>query len=331
MHRSSAHPLCAVPVNTMLAQVRSTLLGVALGDALGVPVEFQSRAVRVKDPVTGMRGYGTHQQPPGTWSDDASLTFCLAEALSEDFQLDKLAANCVRWWKQAWWTAHGRLFDIGITTAESLRRVRQGVAPASAGGRGERDNGNGALMRILPLLFKLTHEPAQEAADYALVQDVAAITHGHVRSTAACWLYLALAQELRVGFSPAEGYARLCQGGGAALQRLGVPAEEIAHFQPLLGGDLAAWSPERIQSSGYVLHTLEAALWCLLRHSSFAATVLAAVNLGEDTDTTAAVAGGLAGLYYGESSLPAEWLATLARRNDIEALAARLTAKARGS
>ena len=331
MNRSSAPPLCAVPVNTMLAQVRAALLGVALGDALGVPVEFQSRAVRVKDPVTGMRGYGTHQQPPGTWSDDASLTFCLAETLSEDFQLDKLAANCVRWWKQAWWTAHGRLFDIGITTAESLRRVQQGVPSASAGGRGERDNGNGALMRILPLVFSLTHEPAQEAADFALVREVAGVTHGHVRSAAACWLYLTLAQELRKGATPAEGYTRLCQGGLAALRRLGVPAEETAHFRPLLGCDLAAWPPERIQSSGYVLHTLEAALWCLLRHDSFASTLLAAVNLGEDTDTTAAVVGGRAGIYYGESALPAEWLATLARRNDIEALAARLTAKARES
>lgn len=321
-------PVSGIP---QASQARAALIGLALGDALGVPVEFQSRAVRLQDPVTGMRGYGTHQQPPGTWSDDASLTFCLAEALSDGFSLDQLAANCVRWWKHAWWTAHGRVFDIGITTAESLRRVQQGVPPASAGGRRERDNGNGALMRILPLVFRLSHKPAQEAADFALVRDVAGVTHGHVRSAAACWLYLALAQELRVGSTPAEGYAHLCQGGLAALRRLGVPAEEITHFHQLLGGDLAAWPPERIQRSGYVLHTLEAALWCLLRNDSFAATVLAAVNLGEDTDTTAAVVGGLAGLFYGESAFPIEWLATLARRNDIEALAARLAAKFQSS
>ena len=108
------------------------------------------------------------------------------------------------------------------------------------------------------------------------------------------------------------------------LARLGVPQEETDHFAPLLAGDLAAWPEDRVRSSGYVLHTLEAALWCLLRHDTYAATVLAAVNLGEDPDTTAAVAGGLAGLYYGDFEFPAEWLETLVRRADIEDLATRL-------
>lgn len=307
-------------------QARSLLLGVALGDALGVPVEFQDRAARQQDPVTEMRGYGTYWQPAGTWSDDASLTFCLAEALADGFTLENLAANCVRWWRQAWWTAHGQVFDIGITTAESLRRLEQGVPAAQAGGRREGDNGNGALMRILPLLGRLSFDPAQAAAEFRLVQDVADLTHGHVRSAAACWLYLSAAHWLRTGYSPAEAYNRLRQEGLATLRHLGVAEEEVVHFGPLLGGDLATWPEDRVQSGGYVLHTLEAALWCLLRHNTYADTVLAAVNLGYDTDTTSAVAGGLAGLYYGEASFPAEWLALLARRTDIEALASRMEA-----
>ena len=215
---------------------------------------------------------------------------------------------------------------MGITTADSLKRVERAVALTEASLRGERDNGNGALMRILPLHLWLTHAPEQESAEFLLVRNVAGITHGHVRSTAACWLYLTMAHWLAQGRTPAEAYARLCQEGPAMLARQGVPQEETDHFAPLLAGDLAAWPEDRVRSSGYVLHTLEAALWCLLRHDTFAATVLAAVNLGEDTDTTAAVAGGLAGLYYGESRFPAEWLETLVRRADIEDLAARLAA-----
>ena len=313
------------------AHARSMLLGVALGDALGVPVEFQPRTVRRQDPVTGMRAYGTYDQPAGTWSDDASLTFCLVEAMAEgltgDVFLQSVAGNCLRWFRQGWWGAHGRVFDVGITTADSLRRVEQGVPPAQAGGNGERDNGNGALMRILPLHLYLTYEPAREAAEFEFVRAVAGITHGHVRSAAACWLYLTVARWLVAGRTPAEAYARLCQEGPAMLVRQGVPKEETDHFAPLLAGDLAAWPEDRVRSSGYVLHTLEAALWCLLRHDTFAATVLAAVTLGEDTDTTAAVAGGLAGLYHGEAAFPAEWLETLARRADIEDLAARMVTK----
>jgi ADP-ribosylglycohydrolase len=134
-----------------------------------------------------------------------------------------------------------------------------------------------------------------------------------------------VARWLADGHTPAEVYARLCREGPAMLTRQGISKEETDHFAPLLAGELAAWPEERVRSSGYVLHTLEAALWCLLRHDSFAATVLAAVNLDEDTDTTAAVAGGLAGLYYGEASFPAEWLAVLARREDIKDLATRLS------
>lgn len=324
----------SVPPTHLHAHARSMLLGVALGDALGVPVEFEPRSVRQQDPVTGMRAYGTHNQPAGTWSDDASLTFCLAEAMADgvtgEVFMNFVADNFLRWFRRNWWTAHGRKFDVGITTADSLKRVERQtylmeIPLTEAGLRGERDNGNGALMRILPLHFYLTHTPGQEAVEFQLVRNVASITHGHIRSTAACWLYLAVARWLMDGNSPAQAYARLCQAGPAMLARQGVSKEEIDHFAPLLAGDLAAWPPERVRSSGYVLHTLEAAIWCMLVQDSFAATVLAAVNLGEDTDTTAAVAGGLAGLYYGEASFPAEWLVVLARREDIEDLAARMS------
>ncbi|MBF9238391.1 ADP-ribosylglycohydrolase family protein [Hymenobacter sp. BT683] len=311
------------PLPSLESQLRSALLGLAVGDALGVPVEFQSRAVRRRDPVTGMRAYGTHHQPAGTWSDDASLTFCLAEALADGYSVRRLADHCARWYQDAFWTPHGRVFDIGITTREALQRLQNLPQEASplVGGRDEMSNGNGALMRVLPLAFYQAQAPL--AVRFRRIADAAAVTHGHLRSALACFLYLELAAHLRAGLTPAVAYARLCEDAPAQFEELQLPAGEAALFARFLGGQLASVPEAAIASSGYVLHTLEAAVWCLLRHATYAETVLAAVNLGDDTDTTGAVAGGLAGLCYGEGGIPVEWHGALARRADIEDLAHR--------
>ena len=305
------------------SHLRAALLGLAVGDALGVPVEFQSREARRLDPVVDMRGYGTHHQPAGTWSDDASLTFCLAETIASGFTLRRLADNCCRWYYENFWTPHGRVFDIGITTREALYKLRTNPRDSPlAGGTDEYSNGNGALMRILPLAFYKTEAPLPSR--FSLIADVSAVTHGHVRSAVACFLYLEMARHLRVGLTPAAAYTRLCAQAPAQLQELNIPAAEIKQFDYLLTGRLADFPEQIIRSGGYVMHTLEASLWCLLRHDTYATTVLAAVNLGDDTDTTGAVTGGLAGLYYGEAAIPPEWLAVLARRADIKDLTQRM-------
>lgn len=311
---------------TLPSQLRAALLGLAVGDALGVPVEFESRARRKADPVVTMRAYGTHHQPAGTWSDDASLTFCLAETIAEGYSVRKLAQNSCRWYYDNFWTPHGRVFDIGITTREALYRFKTNPEGTPlAGGTDEYSNGNGALMRILPLAFYQPDMPLESR--FRLIFDASAITHGHIRSAVACFLYLEMARHLRAGHTPAEAYARLCAAAPAQLQQLNVPAREVEQFAYILTGNLADLPKQIIRSGGYVMHTLEAALWCLLRYDTYAETVLAAVNLGDDTDTTGAVTGGLAGLYYGEAAIPPEWLAVLARRADIEDLAARMANK----
>ncbi len=315
---------------------RAALLGLAVGDALGVPVEFMDREARRRDPVTGMRGYGTHHQPPGTWSDDSSLTFCLAETLARPGGLTGLpdladfAQRAINWLDQAYWTATAETFDVGGATRTAIQRLRAGVAPAKAGPRSEPDNGNGALMRILPLVFHATWQAEQLNLNAAcsLTEAVASVTHGHARSTLGCFLYLLVARGLLRGKAPAEAYAQARDMANHWLhtQAKGPAFREWPRYAAFLDGSLPVLAEAEIQSSGYVVHTLEAALWCLLRHDTYAATVLAAVNLGQDTDTTGAVAGGLAGLAYGEAGIPAEWLAALARRADIEDLATRLAA-----
>ena len=316
---------------TTLGAARAALLGLAVGDALGVPVEFIGREARQRDPVQGMRGYGTHHQPPGTWSDDSSLTFCLAETLATAYDPADAARRFVRWQDEAYWTAHNNVFDIGIATAEALQRLRNGVAPLQAGGKDEYSNGNGSLMRVLPLVF--TTKDWLVAERFDAVREISSITHAHPRSVLACFIYTEMARHLLAGLRVVKAYRAMVQTVNEFVSTTDIYSElELRHFHRVLErpyGEyqikpLLEYEQTEISSSGYVVHTLEAALWCLLQHDSYAATVLAAVNLGDDTDTTGAVAGGLAGLAYGEVAIPAEWLATLARRADIEELAARL-------
>jgi ADP-ribosyl-[dinitrogen reductase] hydrolase len=306
------------------------LLGLAVGDAIGVPVEFESREALERDPVTGVRGYGTHGQPPGTWSDDSSLAFCLAETLCLGYDLHDLARRFINWRQHGYWAARGRVFDIGIGTAAAINDLESGVEPILAGGNGEQNNGNGSLMRILPLVFYLSDKDIAER--FALTREVSSLTHRHLRSVIACFLYLEMALALLQGKNRRDAYQSICKetkdwlmGSGGTIQQ-----ETDKHFSRLLSGKIAHHSSTDIRSSGYVIHTLEAAIWCLLTTDNYRDAVLKAVNLGEDTDTTAAVAGGIAGLIYGRETIPADWLASLARKTDIEDLGQRLMMKTRG-
>lgn len=308
-----------------LLQIKSALFGVAVGDALGVPVEFNSRQTISKNPVTDMIGYGTYNLPAGTWSDDSSLTFCLAEALTQDFHLNVIGQNFVKWTHENYWTPHGHVFDIGIATRQAISRLAKGEKPDLAGGFDETDNGNGSLMRILPLIFYLLDKPINER--YNITKKVSSITHGHIRSVIACFYYLEFANQVLVGKDKFEIYKNLRTEISNHLTSLAINPTEIALFDRLFKSDIHNLDESQIESSGYVLHTLEASIWCLLTTDNYKDAVLKAVNLGSDTDTTGAVTGGLAGLLYGLDDIPKEWLQQIAKYDDIENLAERLNDK----
>ena len=311
--------------STKLNQIKSALFGVAVGDALGVPVEFKSRETISKNPVTDMIGYGTFNLPAGTWSDDSSLTFCLAEALTQNFDLNIIGQNFVKWTHENYWTPRGHVFDIGIATSQAISRLANGEKPELAGGFDETDNGNGSLMRILPLLFYLLDKPITER--YDITKKVSSITHGHIRSVIACFYYLEFAKQIIDGKGKFEIYRNLQTEFTNYLISLSINPTEIAKFDRLLKGDIAELDEDEIQSSGYVLHTLEASIWCLLTTDNYKEAVLKAVNLGSDTDTTGAVTGGLAGLLYGFENIPKKWIQKIARYDDINNLAERLADK----
>jgi len=310
-------------------KVLDALIGMAVGDALGVPVEFLSRDFLKTSPVVEMTGYGTHNQPAGTWSDDSSLAFCMAESLCEGYDLAKIAKNFVRWYQENHWTPHGKVFDIGVATSKALRQVRDGVNPLVAGGATEYDNGNGSLMRILPLVFYIQNKPIEER--FKLISEVSSVTHAHIRSIISCFIYIELALELLKEQDKMQAYTAMQQTVNAFLKEYPMCSEEEIHkFHRILGNAIVENTPiyeyreDEIRSSGYVLHTLEASIWCLLKFSNYAESVQKAVNLGEDTDTTGCVTGGLAGLYYGMENIPADWVEVLARKQDIFELTEKL-------
>lgn len=291
------------------------LYGSLVGDALGVPVEFASRETRKSDPVTSMRSGGTHGQLAGAWSDDGALLLCSVESLIEaGFDPQDMGLRFVRWYEAGHWTAHRIIFDIGIATRQALDRISKGVASELAGGRDQYDNGNGSLMRILPVNLASLRE--QEADFVNRIARSSAITHGHPRSQMACVFHGLLSRDLMAGATVQEAL----DSTRLAFGNLYSSCSEISTFRDLLHADIASWPEAEIRSGGYVMETLTASLWCLLTAKSFAECVLQAVNLGDDTDTTGCVAGGLAGVLYGMDAIPTEWLKALPRKSDLESL-----------
>jgi len=307
---------------------KSALFGVAVGDALGVPVEFKNREYMNLHPVTGMTGFGTHNQPPGTWSDDSSLTFCLAEALTQGYDLNAIGQNFVNWYFNNYWTADKEVFDVGAATGEAIVRISRGTQPELSGDTAASSNGNGSLMRILPLMFRMLPMPMTER--FEITRQVSSITHGHIRSIIACFYYLEFARQILEGRQKFDIYRDLQKTVSGHLSALLIDPVEVVVFDRLLKYDIFRLPESGIRSSGYVIDTLEAAVWCLLTTGTFSEAVLRAVNLGHDTDTTAAVTGGLAGLLYGFDSIPDSWVKQVARSDDIEELAEKLAASLSG-
>jgi ADP-ribosylglycohydrolase len=300
-------------------RVQSTILGGAVGDALGVPVEFKRRGTFK---VTGMTGCGTYNQPEGTWSDDTSLTLCLMENIIENGSDESLMKKFSDYLKHGYMTPYGECFDIGRTTINAIEAYRMGTPPEQCGQSGENDNGNGALMRIAPVVFLNVGDESLYSR-IGKTERYSRLTHAHPRSVFGCILYVEFMRQLYLGKE--KGAALDCAIGIAAS--LKEYEKQFSHYDRIMSGIINILEQESVRSGGYVVDTLEAAVWCFFRHDNFKDTVLEAVNLGGDTDTTGIVAGSLAGMYYGIEALPDEWVNALAKANDIKERCCRFSEK----
>lgn len=306
--------------------IKSIIFGVAVGDALGVPVEFSSRERLVEKPLTDMIGFGTYNLPKGTWSDDSTMTFCLAESLlDEEFDLKKLSNRFINWVDWGYWTPYGKLFDIGNTTRKAIDNLRTIENPENAGGSHEADNGNGSLMRILPLILDIAKLPIP--LTYSIIKSVSSLTHRHERSVNACFYYLTFARYIILGHTKDSAYQLTNVTVKNEFKERQIIDKEFNEFKNILEGDLSSLPIRKIRGSGYVIHSLEASLWCLLSSNTYKEAVLKAVNLGEDTDTTGAITGGISALCFGYNSIPIDWVESLAKKSEIDDLVEKLISK----
>lgn len=281
---------------------------------LGVPVEFSTRDARDNDEVKELRAYRTYHQPFGAWSDDTSLMLGLIDAFNKGFSMDKLAENFASYYKNGKFTPNGEMFDIGISNRNAIEKIIQGVEPVKCGGNSEEDNGNGSLMRILP--FAYLENKYDEEQIVKLVENVSSITHTHNRSKLACIIYIQLASQLIQGKEKLEAYEETIEFISKNCSE--VYFNEFINFKNILNKNIINFRREQIKSTGYVVDTLEAVLWLFLNKNSYEEMVLGAVNLGGDTDTIAAIVGGIAGIYYGFNTIPNRWVQNVERKSEIK-------------
>lgn len=300
-------------------RIEGGMYGLLVGDALGVPYEFHPpehlpplEAIDLEPPAGFSRAHDG--VPPGTWSDDGSHALCLLDSLTYQGRLDveDLGRRLVNWREWGYLAVDGKVFDVGIQTSLALARFRAGSPGLESGPSGERDNGNGSLMRVLPLALWHTGTDASLAAD-AMVQS--RVTHGHLRSLVCCALYCLWARRTLEG--AADPWAEAVSTF-RALYPAGSPedAELELHVRPD--------APDPGQGSGYVVDCLRSARDCVAAGRTYEQVVKAAVRLGHDTDTTAAVAGGIAGLRDGVRGIPERWRSALRGRELVEPLLTRL-------
>ncbi|MBC7359043.1 MAG: ADP-ribosylglycohydrolase family protein [Desulfacinum sp.] len=299
---------------SLRTRFRGCLLGLACGDAVGTTVEFSPRGTF--EPVTDMVGGGPFRLKPGQWTDDTSMALCLAESLleREGFDPEDQMRRYVRWWREGHLSATGACFDIGNTVAGALGRFKKTGNPW-AGSTDPHSAGNGSIMRLAPVvLFYYPHW--EEAVHYA--GESSRTTHGAQECVDACRLLASILCRALDGRPKREV---LSGGDGeAGVSRLGIRSEKVAS---IARGDYLEKSVKEIRGTGYVVASLEAALYCFAKTDSFQEAVLMAANLGNDADTTAAVCGQIAGAFYGESAIPQRWLERLAMADLIRSFADR--------
>lgn len=296
---------------------KNGIIGLAVGDAMGVPLEFRIREKLMANPTTEMIGYGSHNVPKGSWSDDTSMTLCLIDAINNSGKIDPedIATNFVRWAENAEFTPTGKRFDIGRTCMMAIMNYERGSKAIESGLDNELSNGNGSLMRIAPLIYYCYAKRLNEKDIYHVVKDVSSITHRHEISIMGCFIYVLLGIELLKNRSLKEAYNNIKSVNYSMFSD-----DCISRYSRILENEISNYNLDEIKSTGYVVDTLEATLWVLLTTTSYDSAIIKAINMGNDTDTVGACVGGLAGIYYGIEQINEEWKKDLIKYDYIEEL-----------
>ena len=299
--------------------VNDTIYGFVTGDAFGVPVEFMNRERLQKYPVKYMIGYGSHNVPEGTWSDDTSMVLATMDSITQTngIAYDDMMNRFCNWFYKSQYTGTGKVFDIGITTSYSLQKYMSGLIRAEECGQNtERSNGNGSLMRIVPLALYFNKHDYTDEEETEIINNVSALTHAHEISKVGCKIYVDYIKELLSGKDKFQAYDAIRQKDYSKYYS----EESLQKYSRILKDDISSLDESEVKSTGYVVYSLEASLWSALTTDSYEESIKKAVNLGGDTDTIGAITGGITGTIYGKNKIPYEWTSKIKNQEYLEQL-----------
>lgn len=290
----------------MNKSIKNGIIGLVVGDALGVPVEFMTREELRKNPVVDLREYGVHNQPLGSWSDDTSMTLATMDSIIQKEKIDTtdIGNKFLNWYRKSDYTPIGKIFDIGRTTIQALAKYELKLDEAkNCGEKMEDSNGNGSLMRMLPISYYIYYKGIKDYKEiYNLVKDVSSITHRHEVSILGCYIYVSFILGLLNGLEKEQAYKDIRK-----LNYSYFSIDSLNKYDRILKNNITTLNLEDISSNGYVVNTLECVLYMFLNSNDYNTTILKAINLGDDTDTIGSCLGGLLGLYYGLENIKENW------------------------
>ncbi len=302
-----------------MSKVKDTIYGFIVGEAMGVPIEFRSRESLKEEPITTMIGYGTYFYiPEGVWSDDGALTLATMDSIASCGKIDctDMATRFCEWVKHGKYTATNEVFDIGITTKYALRRfMDEHVEAIKCGGVGIGENGNGSLMRMAPIALYCYYAKKNDEEILDIVKNTSSITHAHEQSIMGCYMYVKYLLFLLQGENKIDAYEHMRQLDYSMFSQ-----ETQDVYYRILMEDISKYKEDDIKSNGYIVYTLEAVLWTILRTRTYQEAIVVSINLGEDTDTVGAITGSLAGIIYGYSTIDDEWIKALKNKELLDSI-----------
>lgn len=298
--------------------VKDSLYGFIVGDAMGVPIEFEDREKLINKPVTSMLGYGSHDVEAGVYSDDTSMTLATMDSIIKQngiINYNDIADKFCNWVNNNEYTATNKVFDIGMTTKYALIKYFNNKIDATmCGGTNINENGNGSLMRMLPIALYCFYKNIKDDNEiFTLVKNSSSITHAHDISILGCYIYV------RYVISLLETKNKISSYNFIKKLDYSMFIEEVKlEYSRIIFSDISTLNINDINSSGYVVDTLEAVFWIILNCSSYNESIIGAINLGGDTDTIGAITGSIAGILYGYDNISKRWIIKLKNKDYID-------------
>lgn len=288
------------------------LMGFAVGDAMGVPLENKSREELLSKPVVKITGHGTYDMPEGTWSDDTSMMIATIDSINakNNVDLQDIALKFVAYKNHAQYTPAHEVFGLSDTCIKAIDKFEENHDdPTTCGLDNIESNDNGSLMRILPIAYYALAKKLKDFEVLELVRNISSITHAHDISVMGCYIYTRFVMFLLTGKDKYSAYSMT-----KCVDYTMFSEEALKAYERLLKEDISKLKINDIKSSNYVVDTLEATIWVLLKSENYKEAIIGAINLGEDTGTLGALTGGLAGIVFGYDFIPEEWKNTIARK-----------------